>query len=691
MKKYIHAGGVGLFIIYFISIFSLFAQTASAIMIAPTFCCSNVAFIPGLEGSRLYAEGLMFENQLWEPNRNDDVRKLYLDDNGQSIRTDIYTKDIIDESNIGGLNIYKTFEESMDDLVSRGVIMEWKAFPYDWRKDISDVVIGGSNVINEDGDFDILNFADEIERMAVFSMSGKVTIIAHSNGGLITKLLVQELQNRGNADLVDKVILVAVPELGTPKAIPALLHGYDQGFAFGLILLESVARGLGRNMQSAFNLLPSKEYFDRTDDPVVIFDSSIGSLSDLLKNGSEIDSFDELQSFLSGNGDGREDPGFYDKFSPAVLGQNFLQRSEDTHAMLDVWQFPENIEVSQVAGWGLDTISATKYVVKKICGMNTEICLDVLDEQPVFTKDGDNTVVTLSATAAIAPNLKTYYLDLPKHNKQLVGFRRNRGHADILEVEELQQLIENIVSENDVLPDTITLVKPKSDPQEASVHISVHSPVSVDVYDAEGNHTGLVANPDPNSDISLVEENIPNSFYLNFGEGKYVGISGEIDANVQLQGLDYGTFTLKIDNFIDGVATSNEFTDILVTPLTVARVDSVVSASPQLVVDEDGDGEDDYIVDSVVVDLGHGFDLVSCLQSMRQTVMSFNLKKTVEKNLLAKIDKLENLIAKGKIMKVESKIEKFISKIQNKRAKNINENDKDQFVAMLDQLLDNIK
>jgi hypothetical protein len=29
--------------------------------------------------------------------------------------------------------------------------------------------------------------------------------------------------------LVDKVIFVAIPQLGTPQAVGALLHSYDQG------------------------------------------------------------------------------------------------------------------------------------------------------------------------------------------------------------------------------------------------------------------------------------------------------------------------------------------------------------------------------------------------------------------------------------------------------------------------------
>ncbi len=60
-------------------------------------CCSNVVFLPGLQGSRLYKQQ-MFENKLWEPNTNSDIEKLYLTDQGESIDSSIYTEDIVDEA-----------------------------------------------------------------------------------------------------------------------------------------------------------------------------------------------------------------------------------------------------------------------------------------------------------------------------------------------------------------------------------------------------------------------------------------------------------------------------------------------------------------------------------------------------------------------------------------------------------------
>jgi len=46
-----------------------------------------------------------------------------------------------------------------------------------------------------------------------------VWLMGHSNGGLVTKYLPKVLSDEGKTDLVDKIISVAVPYLGTPAAV----------------------------------------------------------------------------------------------------------------------------------------------------------------------------------------------------------------------------------------------------------------------------------------------------------------------------------------------------------------------------------------------------------------------------------------------------------------------------------------
>ena len=98
--------------------------------VVPGACASNVLFLPGIEGSRLYegtACGKLVEEKLWEPvgdtflsilrgAGDDKVRDLSLDSSGSSVCSDIYVKegDIVDT--VRGSNIYKSLIGEMNEL-----------------------------------------------------------------------------------------------------------------------------------------------------------------------------------------------------------------------------------------------------------------------------------------------------------------------------------------------------------------------------------------------------------------------------------------------------------------------------------------------------------------------------------------------------------------------------------------------
>ncbi|MBP9701548.1 MAG: hypothetical protein KBD47_01020 [Candidatus Pacebacteria bacterium] len=198
-------------------------------------CCSSILFIPGFQASRLSISG----NQLWEPNRNADVEKLFLDEKGQS-STSVSVDSIIDKGI--GYKIYDALIQALNNVVESGAVAAWQPFPYDWRRNQMDVAL------------DIL---PTIQSLASSSITGKVNIVSHSNGGLIAKALLKLLRDKGKENLIDALVFIAVPHIGTPKAIASLLYGYDQQIAKGLILNKKIARQLGYNTPGAYGLLPS--------------------------------------------------------------------------------------------------------------------------------------------------------------------------------------------------------------------------------------------------------------------------------------------------------------------------------------------------------------------------------------------------------------------------------------------------
>lgn len=194
-------------------------------------CCSNILFLPGLMASRLYID----KNQLWEPNRNADVSKLFLNSLGNSIST-VYTKDIILKTNI--LNgyiidekIYEDFIKYLYSIKNNKLINDYNAMPYDWR--LSPDMLLDNGIKLRDRNIDIIDYIKSLQKT---SKTGKVTIITHSNGGLVAKKILLELKKQNLENIIDKVIFVAMPEYGTPQAITSLIYGHSQSIAGGLIL-----------------------------------------------------------------------------------------------------------------------------------------------------------------------------------------------------------------------------------------------------------------------------------------------------------------------------------------------------------------------------------------------------------------------------------------------------------------------
>src|SRR3990167_292684 len=192
---------------------------------------------------------------------------------------------VIDEIPVVGQNIYKSFIAKMEELKSSGQINDWLPAAYDWRLSLDEILSYGNNVDGQiyysgsDRATSTPYIIQELRRLAASSKTGKVTIIAHSNGGLVAKRLTEVLGPEAST-LIDTMIFVAVPQAGTPMAVAAGLHGYNQGLptdAVSFILSEETARTFASTSPMFYHLLPSANYFTYVDDPVVTFDPSLSN------------------------------------------------------------------------------------------------------------------------------------------------------------------------------------------------------------------------------------------------------------------------------------------------------------------------------------------------------------------------------------------------------------------------------
>ena len=567
-----------------------------------------VLFLPGLEASRLYRQTILncqinCEDQLWEPNANSDVEALFLDENGKSLDDSIYTRDVIDEAYapVVGPNIYKSFLAKLEEMKSTNhAISDYSVVPYDWRLSLDDVLSGGtrnganiSYILSTSSPFFI---TEELRRLAN-STTGKITIVAHSNGGLVAKTLLKYLADSNDPLLsrVDKLILVAVPQIGTPSAIAGLLHGYDQGIPFslyGFFMSNQTARQLGQNMSSAYNFLPDQNYFTYVDTPVVTFDPS---LTDWISRYASVDDRtihdqDRLRNFLTDTYS-RVASTSSDTNTPVSLRDNLFTQSQSVHQSLDNWTPPAGIEVTEIAGWGIPkTVSGMRYKKGKptcapwICALLP----DIVKSEPTFTIDGDGTVVTPSALWANGANVNRYWVDLDAHNIFLI---RHADHKDILEVSDLISSIKNIViGTGVVLSDYILDHRPISSHPKRLIY-ALHSPLTLDIYDNLGHHTGI------STSTNLVEEQIPGTYFTQFGDIKYIFTDTDTSTHIFMNGYADGTFTFNIDELQgDTPVASTTFKDIPTTSNTKVSLDvqSDINTVSPMRIDENGDGADDW-------------------------------------------------------------------------------------------------
>jgi len=344
----------------------------------------------------------------------------------------LYTKDkdIIDTvqahnpywSTIAGifgtnLETYSGFEHFMDTLVADGTVKEWRSYPYDWRYDVRDIVTDGTPTKMPDGSIEQVYLRKVLLDMASSSPSGKVTIVAHSNGGLLAKALAISF-GADASKYIDRIVMIGTPQWGTPSDIGVMLHGDGQTNGLGIISDSNDMRAVAKTMPAPYGLLPSPAYFSHVSDPVATFAAS-GFLSNkyAASFGSALTSFSAFANFLKDFAGLNVQMGSVsDLRTPLTLSSTLVDKAIATHSALDAWVPPADISVTAIAGWGQDTVKTLAYttVSKVVCTTGgaftaSNVCADTpsLQHTPVTTQDGDDMVV--SPSAVVAPRLALRY------------------------------------------------------------------------------------------------------------------------------------------------------------------------------------------------------------------------------------------------------------------------------------------
>mgnify|MGYP002621676453 CR=1 FL=1 len=597
-------------------------------------CASSVLFLPGIQASRLYtkeADGT--EKLLWEPDyvfEDDDVLRLQMTEEGESVES-VYVRDVIDfapQTEASKDAIYGGFINFLGDLVASETIKEFEAFAYDWRYDVYDIVEEGVQYENERRYVDAV-----IEDLASDSLSGKVTIVAHSNGGMLGKALLDELEATDRIELVDKFIMIGTPQLGTPKAIGSLLHGTDQGLSYDVfagitlpVISDAAVRQAARNMPGVYGLLPGQTYFDAANDIITIFDTS--PITEVWRDayGNTLNTQAELDDFLVSTSNNRDSVLYQSTNEAIVANPTILSKARETRSKQDAWRPPASVEVTSVVGTGRNTISGFWYEAfsQQICDESSHGCdlLDIYKPVPIISQRGDQTVMVASAESNQSGS-SNYYFDMKRAEQATAVVTE---HSNFTESQTVQSLIESLLLSTSTESQFVSSVEPEYDDQQ--LLLGTHSPVYLYIEDSEGRRTGQL-------DADTVVTEIPDTEWFSHASSSYVIAPEDLE------------FTVRVDSFGDGVMTftshtfSSEGQDLQhKVPLTTLTKDSTITVNydgstfTPLAVDEDGDGERDY---QITLDGGR-IDVPT--EEVTYAVVQAYLKDNVTRRIVRPLGKL---------------------------------------------------
>jgi pimeloyl-ACP methyl ester carboxylesterase len=471
-----------------------------------------ILFVPGIKGSELF-EG---ENKRWFPSTQKDVELLH-------IRNDLDATSIIRQVTPFGI-------KKLSQVIYRGLLDEFgeeglALFPYDWRQsvlnhvsDLADKIINESNASGE-----------------------KVILIAHSMGGLLAKLAIQEICERGENSRIEKFITIGTPWQGAPDSFKALLYGEPGIFGNLKEILQFITvedtRELARVLPSVYQLLPSKEYFDHEEGKFIIG-----------KNGMDM-TYDSFKTFI-----------------------NYLHdKDKEAKDFVDVWakyidplhraiarSLPDGLVHDCLIGHSIPTLYRVPEDSKIGVGKKR------YKDSSSF-KNGDGVVPIHSA--------------VPPHEANLFFIKGE--HAKLCSLPDVLEFIRWSINNSNIeeLPDNIMYTADNSLPVDSNLKVGllakIMCPVESTILDEQGRYVAGVFDTSID-DVSDLADN-ENVKFFNIGESKYIYFADqkEQDLTFEIHAYKEGIASVSIEVFdednnkefyFETIPVSNERSAKLIIP-----------------------------------------------------------------------------------------------------------------------------
>jgi hypothetical protein len=496
-----------------------------------------VIIIPGITGTRLIKD--FGENrgiELW-PNLSllitdfDDsfLKSLSLMPDGKENPEFILkTGDIVRTATT--IDIFKGLITSFTDIGYKENI-DLFVFPYDWR------------LSNEDNK-EILK--EKIDNILLQTGHDKVDIISHSMGGILAKSYFSSYGGNN----IDQVFFIGVPHLGSPKAFQTLMYGDDMGINFlGISLLNKQRiKIISQNMPSIYELLPSKKYVEKFGSYI---EDMVGKYLPTTRQDRYL-SYDEIKNFMISEG----------RNSLMFPFANIVHSATDELDLSSVRTY----NFSDCASKAISKITINKKRSLKILG------IPIINDISLSYIKGDGTVPLQSSE--FGTYKEQYYI--------------NQGsHGNLPSVPAVRESILKLL-QDETFDDSDHISHSSSFCNISGKVIEVHSPVTLNIYDTAGNHTGPVLD-------GTIEYGIPGVMYDIIEEQKFAFLPDNEDYRVINQAEKTGTYDLyisSIDND-DIISQQQYFIDIPITSLSMTaelNIPTITEGSYVLQLDQNGDG-----------------------------------------------------------------------------------------------------
>ncbi|PGB72982.1 lipase/acyltransferase domain-containing protein [Bacillus wiedmannii] len=369
-------------------------------------------------------------------------------------------------------------------------------FIYDWR-------------LNNTEHLDLL-------RKTISSMDvDEVYIVAHSMGGIISKLCLNEFKEEPEIKKVKKLITLGTPWKGSMEAVRTLLYGSQVPEKYWKYIGKDAAKRICKQFPSVYQLLPTSSFLDRL--------KSINCVPYFFNDSY----FDEFDGFFQGV--------LQEEFSKY---HSFDSVFNEYYSLLNQ-EIADDIELHEIIGLGKRTIKI--------------ICENSRKEPYVYYDEGDGTVPLLSAYSNLrdVENYSAYFVNGASHN----GLPWKK---------EIIDLIKDIINDNEFTPnDSIFNDLDSAHYKKFSGYISkIACPVDISIRDNDGNIIyGNIETIDPDEIKDLMQtdyevDEVGSTTYVIFNDND--GTSIDNFNGLVIDAYDKGLTSISLEKYEEGEITERK-------------------------------------------------------------------------------------------------------------------------------------